>query len=97
MVEQPCPTCGGRRLKPESLSVLVAGMSIGDVVAFPVLETLDFFAKIPIRGPNRAGLDAEISCPILYVVPIRMIFLVIVHLDSLTLETYPSNTSSGYT
>jgi len=22
MVEQPCPTCGGRRLKPESLSVM---------------------------------------------------------------------------
>src|SRR5207247_1836845 len=38
MVEQPCPTCGGRRLKPESLSVLVAGKSIGDVVALPVRE-----------------------------------------------------------
>ncbi|MGH7657414.1 MAG: excinuclease ABC subunit UvrA, partial [Gemmatimonadales bacterium] len=32
MVEQPCPACGGRRLKPESLAVLVAGRNIGDVV-----------------------------------------------------------------
>ncbi len=45
MVEQPCPTCGGRRLKPESLSVLVARKGIGDVVALPVREALDFFTK----------------------------------------------------
>src|SRR2546428_9155512 len=32
MVEQPCPACGGKRLRPESLSVLVHGRSIGDVV-----------------------------------------------------------------
>jgi excinuclease ABC subunit A len=31
MVEMPCATCGGRRLRPESLAVLVAGRSIGDV------------------------------------------------------------------
>src|SRR5205085_2653885 len=48
MVEQSCPTCGGRRLKPESLSVLVAGKGIGDVVALPVREALDFFASIPL-------------------------------------------------
>ncbi|HSR16430.1 MAG TPA: excinuclease ABC subunit UvrA, partial [Gemmatimonadales bacterium] len=32
MVEMPCAACRGRRLKPESLSVHVAGRSIGDVV-----------------------------------------------------------------
>jgi excinuclease UvrABC ATPase subunit len=32
MTEQPCQTCGGKRLKPESLAVLVHGKSIGDVV-----------------------------------------------------------------
>src|SRR6185436_7617969 len=31
MIEQPCQTCGGKRLRPESLSVLVIGASIGDV------------------------------------------------------------------
>ena len=95
MVEQPCPTCGGRRLKPESLSVLVAGKSIGDVVALPVRETLDFFAKVPIRGPSRPGLDPEISRPILKEVTDRLRFLVDVGLDYLTLERSAVTLSGG--
>jgi len=95
MVEQPCPTCGGRRLKPESLSVLVAGKSIGDVVALPVREALDFFAKIPLRGNGRAGLDPEISRPILKEVTDRLRFLVDVGLDYLTLERSAVTLSGG--
>ncbi len=95
MVEQPCPTCGGRRLKPESLSVLVAGKSIGDVVALPVRETLDFFAKVPLRGNGRAGLDPEISRPILKEVTDRLRFLVDVGLDYLTLERSAVTLSGG--
>jgi len=95
MVEQPCPTCRGRRLKPESLSVLVAGRSIGDVVALPVREALDFFAKIPLRGPSRAGLDPEISRPILKEVTDRLRFLVDVGLDYLTLERSAVTLSGG--
>jgi excinuclease ABC subunit A len=95
MVEQPCPTCGGRRLKPESLSVLVAGRSIGDIVALPVREALDFFAKIPLRGPGRAGLDPEISRPILKEVNDRLRFLVDVGLDYLTLERSAVTLSGG--
>ncbi len=95
MVEQPCPTCGGRRLKPESLSVLVAGRSIGDVVALPVREALDFFSKIPLRGNGRAGLDPEISRPILKEVTDRLRFLVDVGLDYLTLERSAVTLSGG--
>src|SRR5881409_455369 len=53
MVEQPCPTCGGRRLKPESLAVLVGGNSLGDVVDIPVTRAVEFFEGLPLRGNGR--------------------------------------------
>ena len=95
MVEQACPTCGGRRLKPESLSVLVAGKSIGDVVALPVREALEFFSHIPVRGNGRAGIDPEISRPILKEVTDRLRFLVDVGLDYLTLDRSAATLSGG--
>ncbi len=95
MLEQPCPTCEGRRLKPESLSVLVAGRSIGDVVAFPVREALEFFSRIPLRTHGRAGLDPEIAQPILKEVNDRLRFLVDVGLDYLTLNRSAVTLSGG--
>ncbi len=95
MVEQPCPACGGRRLKPESLSVLVAGKSIGDVVALAVRESLEFFSKVPLRGNGRPGLDPEISRPILKEVIDRLRFLVDVGLDYLTLDRSAATLSGG--
>ncbi|HZE93089.1 MAG TPA: excinuclease ABC subunit UvrA [Gemmatimonadales bacterium] len=95
MVEQACPTCGGRRLKPESLSVLVAGRSIGDIVALPVREALDFFANIPLRSNGRAGVDPEIAKPILKEVTDRLRFLVDVGLDYLTLDRSAVSLSGG--
>ena len=95
MVEQPCPACGGRRLKPESLSVLVAGKSIGDVVALAVRESLEFFSKVPLRGNGRPGLDPEITRPILKEVIDRLRFLVDVGLDYLTLDRSAATLSGG--
>ena len=88
MVEQPCPTCGGRRLKPESLSVLVAGKSIGDVVALPVREALTFFANV-------RGLNPDVAGPILKEVTDRLRFLVDVGLDYLTLNRSAATLSGG--
>ena len=95
MVEQACPACGGRRLKPESLSVLVAGKSIGEIVALPVREALDFFSKLPLRGAGRPGLDPEIAKPILKEVTDRLRFLVDVGLDYLTLDRSAATLSGG--
>ena len=61
MVEQPCQTCGGKRLKPESLAVLVDGRSIGDVVDLPVLRALEFFERIPLRSNGEPGASTPRS------------------------------------
>src|SRR5881296_2972680 len=97
MVEQPCPTCGGKRLKPESLSVLVHGRSIGDVVDLPVSDALAFFESIPLRGNGRAGggLDPGIARPILKEVNDRLRFLKNVGLEYLTLGRSADSLSGG--
>ena len=95
MVEQACPSCGGRRLKPESLSVLVNGKSIGDVVALSVADALAFFQDIPLRGNGKRGLDPEIARPILKEVVDRLRFLKNVGLDYLTLERSAVTLSGG--
>src|SRR3989442_5542176 len=99
MIEQPCPTCGGKRLRPESLSVLLHGKSIGDVVDLPVTDALAFFESIPLRGNGRSagavGLDPEIARPILKEVNDRLRFLRNVGLDYLTLGRSADSLSGG--
>ena len=86
MIEQPCQTCGGKRLKAESLAVLVNGRGIGDVVDLPVERAIEFFESIPQRGRSGASsaaagnggappVDAEIAGPILKEVIDRLRFL----------------------
>src|SRR5438132_7765762 len=95
MVEQPCPACGGKRLRPESLSVLVHGRSIGDVVELSVGDALAFFEGVPLRRNGRPGLDPDIAGPILKEVKDRLRFLRNVGLDYLTLGRSAASLSGG--
>ena len=38
LTSTPCPLCGGRRLRPESLAVTIAGRTIADLAALPLAE-----------------------------------------------------------
>jgi excinuclease ABC subunit A len=97
MIEQPCQTCGGKRLKAESLAVLVNGRSIGDVVDLPVERALEFFESVPLRSNGRQGIDPEIAGPILKEVGDRLRFLRDVGLDYLTLGRGATSLSGGET
>jgi excinuclease ABC subunit A len=98
MIEQPCQTCGGKRLKAESLAVLVHGHGIGDVVDLPVERAIEFFESIPLRGGGRStGVDADIAGPILKEVVDRLRFLRDVGLDYLTLGRGATSLSGGET
>jgi len=46
--ETPCSTCGGQRLRRESLAVRIGGRSIAEVCALPVGEARRFLAELEL-------------------------------------------------
>jgi len=95
MVQRPCSTCHGQRLRRESLSVLVGGRSIGDVSAMPVSNALAFAEALPLRTNGTPGLDADVAGPILKEVKDRLRFLANVGLEYLTLGRSAGSLSGG--
>jgi excinuclease ABC subunit A len=95
MQASACTTCGGRRLKPESLAVTLAGQNIGDVVQLSITDAQSFFENVPVRGNGRPGLDPEIAAPILKEVRERLRFLNDVGLEYLTLGRSAESLSGG--
>ncbi|MGH7652073.1 MAG: excinuclease ABC subunit UvrA, partial [Gemmatimonadaceae bacterium] len=95
MTEKPCTTCGGRRLKPESLAVTVAGQNLGDLVQLSITDALTFFENVPVRNNGKPGLDPEIAAPILKEVRERLRFLNDVGLEYLTLGRSAESLSGG--
>ena len=95
MVAASCPSCGGQRLRPESLAVTVHGRHLGDVVELSITDALTFFDSVPVRAPGHPGLDPGIAGPILKEVRERLRFLVDVGLDYLTLNRSAESLSGG--
>jgi excinuclease ABC subunit A len=95
MQPRACTTCNGRRLKPESLAVTLAGQNIGDLVQLSITDALEFFENVPVRTNGKPGLDPEIAAPILKEVRERLRFLNDVGLEYLTLGRSAESLSGG--
>jgi len=90
MSDSPCPACAGKRLKPESLSVLVGGKNIAQVTALSVGEARKFFQQLELTPRERL-----IARLILREIDERLGFLADVGLDYLTLDRAAGTLSGG--
>ena len=89
MVEKPCHSCEGKRLKPEALAVTVQDRSIIDIVELSILDTVAFFDQLQL-----SGREEKIARQIVKEIKARLGFLVDVGLGYLTLAR-SANTLSG--
>lgn len=85
-----CQFCGGKRLRPESLSVTVGGKSIDEWTGMSVGKLQKFVAEIPFTEREKA-----IAHQIIKEVNQRLGFLINVGLDYLTLDRTAGTLSGG--
>src|SRR6266700_7798639 len=88
--ETLCRACDGRRLRPESRAVVLAGKSIVEVSAMTVGEASRYFANLGLKGAR-----AQIAGEILKEVNARLGFLLDVGLEYLTLDRAAATLSGG--
>jgi excinuclease ABC subunit A len=86
----PCEACGGRRLKPEMLSVLVSGRHIAELTAMSVRESRAWFGDLALTGK-----EAVIAEKVLKEIRERLGFLDDVGLGYLTLDRSAATLSGG--
>ena len=90
--EKPCHACNGHRLKPEALSVKVAGLHIGEASALSIRKAAEWFAGVEAAlSPQKR----EIARRILREINERLRFLVDVGLDYLSLSRGSASLSGG--
>jgi excinuclease ABC subunit A len=88
--ERACPECEGRRLRPESLAVKLAGRGIAEVAAMTVAEAAASFDTLELTGNA-----AQIAAGVLREVRSRLRFLLDVGLEYLTLDRSGPTLSGG--
>ncbi len=90
--ETPCEACGGARLKPEALSVKVAGRNIAEISTLAIRPARDWFAGLEDQLTDK---QLEIARRILKEINDRLRFLVDVGLDYLNLSRASGSLSGG--
>ncbi len=90
MVDKPCQTCHGKRLKDEVLAVKVGGLNIWEVGELSITSALQFFDQLVLDETRQ-----KIAQMVLKEICARLKFLVDVGLGYLTLNRSAGTLSGG--
>ncbi|MBQ8137080.1 MAG: excinuclease ABC subunit UvrA, partial [Clostridia bacterium] len=90
MVPEPCPLCGGKRLRREALAVTVGGKNIAEVCDLNVTACMDFMNHLTLSPNQRVVADQ-----ILREMNAKLGFLRDVGLEYLTLSRGAATLSGG--
>ncbi len=96
MASSPCPTCRGKRLKPESLAITIDGMNVIEVTELSAVEALLWVRRLNGHSdkPRLTPQEFKIAHQIIKEISTRLGFLIDIGLGYLTLHR-PSSTLSG--
>jgi excinuclease ABC subunit A len=89
---EPCPTCYGNRLRPESLCVKINHLSISDATRSSIIEAHEWFGSL---APHLTPQQGEIAQRILKEINERLTFLNSVGLGYLSLNRMSGTLSGG--
>ncbi len=92
MVSKPCPTCGGKRLRPEILAVTIGDRTIWDIATLSITDALDWASGLAAHLNER---ERAIAYQVVKEIVARLGFLVDVGLDYLALDRTSVTLSGG--
>ncbi|WP_448564673.1 excinuclease ABC subunit UvrA [Trichothermofontia sp.] len=100
LVDRPCATCGGKRLKPEALAVRLGPYRITDLTGVSIRDCLERVRSLtgestPSGTPLLSARQMQIADLVLREIRARLQFLLDVGLDYLTLDRTAMTLSGG--
>ena len=96
MREEICPTCNGKRLKKESLTITIDGLSIDKVTDKSIRTGREWIGSLSIvNQPILSPTESIIAKPVLKEIGLRLSFLDSVGLEYLTLSRSAHTLAGG--